>query len=315
MQRFNNILFVSHGVADETEALKQALSLARNNKAELKVLIVCPDFPKEMADYKGKYEASLIQQLEASIQATREAIKVSETDVPVRIEVDSGGTPAIRIVRHVLKHSVDLIIKEAEPKEGGKGVMAMDMELLRKSPCPVWLTRPISHHRGEMKIAVAIDPESMAPEGHDLSVRLLQIANSLAATCCGALDIISCWHFENEEYLRSNASVWIRVPKSELDQLVDQMQKEHRAALEALIHESTITGGACRIHHIKGMPDQSIPDFIDQNNIDILVMGTVARTGIQGFIMGNTAENIVQKLSCSLLALKPNGFVSPVKAY
>ncbi|MFO0070344.1 MAG: universal stress protein, partial [Alphaproteobacteria bacterium] len=30
---------------------------------------------------------------------------------------------------------------------------------------------------------------------------------------------------------------------------------------------------------------------------------------------GNTAENILQKLSCSLLALKPNGFVSPVKAY
>ena len=49
--------------------------------------------------------------------------------------------------------------------------------------------------------------------------------------------------------------------------------------------------------------------------IDILVMGTVARTGISGFIIGNTAENTVQKLSCSLMALKPQGFVSPVKAY
>jgi nucleotide-binding universal stress UspA family protein len=63
------------------------------------------------------------------------------------------------------------------------------------------------------------------------------------------------------------------------------------------------------------MPDQSIPDFIDQNDIDILVMGTVARTGIYSFVIGNTAENILQKLSCSLLALKPKGFVSPVKAH
>lgn len=44
-------------------------------------------------------------------------------------------------------------------------------------------------------------------------------------------------------------------------------------------------------------------------------MGTVARTGIPGFIIGNTAENILQKIDCSLLALKPLGFVSPVKAY
>jgi nucleotide-binding universal stress UspA family protein len=315
MQRFNNILFVSHGVTDETEALKQALSLARNNKAELKAVIVCPDFPKEMADYKGKYESSLIEQLQASIRKTREAVKVSEADVPVLIAVESGDTPAIRIIRHAIKGSHDLVIKEAEPKASGKGFMAMDMELLRKSPCPVWLTRPINRHRNEMKVAVAIDPESMAPEGHDLSVRLLQLANSLAASCSGALDIVSCWRFEHEEYLRGSTTGWIRISKKELDELVAKRQSEHRATLDALIHESAITGGEYRIQHIKGLPEQAIPDFVEKNGIDILMMGTVARTGIYSFVIGNTAENILQKLSCSLLALKPNGFVSPVKAY
>lgn len=54
---------------------------------------------------------------------------------------------------------------------------------------------------------------------------------------------------------------------------------------------------------------------IEEKKIDVLVMGTVARTGIPGFIIGNTAEIILQKIDCSLLALKPLGFVSPVKAY
>ena len=58
-----------------------------------------------------------------------------------------------------------------------------------------------------------------------------------------------------------------------------------------------------------------IPKHLEDNKIDILVMGTVARTGIQSFVIGNTAENVLQKVTCSLLALKPNGFVSPVKAY
>jgi universal stress protein E len=36
---------------------------------------------------------------------------------------------------------------------------------------------------------------------------------------------------------------------------------------------------------------------------------------IAGFVIGNTAENVLRELRCSLLALKPNGFVSPVRAY
>lgn len=42
-------------------------------------------------------------------------------------------------------------------------------------------------------------------------------------------------------------------------------------------------------------------------------MGTVARTGISGVIIGNTAEAVLEQLQCSVLALKPPGFVTPVK--
>ncbi|CSB52471.1 universal stress protein family 1 [Vibrio cholerae] len=67
------------------------------------------------------------------------------------------------------------------------------------------------------------------------------------------------------------------------------------------------------IHHLHGKPDELIPEWVTQENIDILVMGTLARTGISGFVIGNTAENIVQSIECSLVALKPEGFVSPIK--
>jgi nucleotide-binding universal stress UspA family protein len=41
-------------------------------------------------------------------------------------------------------------------------------------------------------------------------------------------------------------------------------------------------------------------------------MGTVARIGIPGFIMGNTAETILNHIDCSVLAVKPPGFATPV---
>jgi universal stress protein E len=58
-----------------------------------------------------------------------------------------------------------------------------------------------------------------------------------------------------------------------------------------------------------------IPSLVEDNEVDSLVMGTVARTGIPGFVIGNTAENVLEALKCSVLAMKRNGFVASVKAY
>jgi nucleotide-binding universal stress UspA family protein len=312
MQKFQNILYISQGLTDESESLKQALSIARNNKAEMGALILCPELPKEMSKYRNKYETSLTEQLRASLQACRDSIKVSEADVSVKIELECGGTPDLKIVRHVLKNAHDLVIKEAEPKEGEKGFKAMDMELLRKCPCPVWLSRPIDKHRDQINVAVAIDPTSEAPEGHDLSLRLLKLSRNLADTCSGNLHIISCWEYEFEGDMRHNP--WIKMPEEEITKAINTELDFHRTGLDKLINESGI-GGKNEVHHIRGRTDKVIPQHVLDKGIDILVMGTVARTGIAGFVIGNTAENIVQNLTCSLLALKPNGFVSPIKAY
>lgn len=312
MKRFKNILFVSQGLADETHALNQALSIARNNDAALSAMIVSPELPKAMQAYTGQYEESLRASFEEALTASREAVKVDAQTVPVTVTADHGNAPSVRIIRQVLRQGHDLVIKEAEPKDSGRGFKAMDTDLLRKCPCPVWLSRPITRHRNEMQVAVAIDPEKASPEGHDLSVSLLRLARSLADTCSGTLHVLSCWRYEYEGSLRH--SPWISVPAEEADALMEEARDTHRAALDALIAESGIDG-AIDIHHLRGRPDSMIPNAVAEMEIDILVMGTVARVGIPGFFIGNTAENTVQELSSALLALKPNGFVSPVKAY
>jgi nucleotide-binding universal stress UspA family protein len=62
----------------------------------------------------------------------------------------------------------------------------------------------------------------------------------------------------------------------------------------------------------QGDPEDVIPDFVVAEGIDLIVMGTVARTGIAGLLIGNTAERLLRRLPCSVLAVKPDGFRSPV---
>jgi len=102
--------------------------------------------------------------------------------------------------------------------------------------------------------------------------------------------------------------------KEEVDNIVRESCHQSFTALESLVEQAKISG-KIRVHHLRGDADKTIPKHVEEMGVDVLIMGTVARTGIPGFIIGNTAENIVQKLSCSLLAMKPNGFISPIKAY
>ncbi|MFG0261979.1 MAG: universal stress protein, partial [Novipirellula sp. JB048] len=69
------------------------------------------------------------------------------------------------------------------------------------------------------------------------------------------------------------------------------------------------------IHMEPGDPSEVIRGIADRIEADLMVMGTVCRTGVPGFLIGNTADSIIAGLTCSMLALKPTGFRSPIEVH
>jgi universal stress protein E len=67
-----------------------------------------------------------------------------------------------------------------------------------------------------------------------------------------------------------------------------------------------------QIHLIKGNPKLVVPECAREIGAELIVVGTVCRTGIPGLIIGNTVEEILNRIDSSVLAVKPRGFVSPV---
>ena len=72
----------------------------------------------------------------------------------------------------------------------------------------------------------------------------------------------------------------------------------------------TLTHGV-KVELFEGPPDDVIPQLVIDNQIDVLVLGTHARSGISRLVLGNTAERILPTVHCSVLAVKPSDFVSP----
>jgi hypothetical protein len=99
MRRFQSILYVTRGTADESDALEQALSLARSNAAALHAVVICPLL------YEAGYKTSLAERVRASITNAQAALKMSPDEVHATVEVECGDTPTVRVVRRIAQRA------------------------------------------------------------------------------------------------------------------------------------------------------------------------------------------------------------------
>lgn len=300
MENLQSVLYVVQEGAVHAPSLTRALELVEKTGANLGFLVLSPNYSPDMGEVKTAFEEAVQAQLRDMLDRYH-----IPSDAPVLF--DAATPHAVTIIRHVLKHGYDLVIKPAEAQDG-KGFRSLDMKLLRQCPCPIWLMRE-GAEEGTSKMLTAIDPDSEAKEGHTLSVNLIRMGQSLAHIMGAEHTIITCWDYEYEGVLRESS--FVKMPDAEIEALLAKEKDRHERAVSALIEEAG--AGEPLVVCLRGKAYDVIPDYAGENGIDLTVMGTVARTGIPGFIIGNTAENTLQKLSCSLFAAKPDGFKTPVK--
>jgi universal stress protein E len=69
---------------------------------------------------------------------------------------------------------------------------------------------------------------------------------------------------------------------------------------------------AARRHLIARHPSDAIEEAAGETHSAVVVMGALARSGLKGLLIGNTAERVLAQLPCDLLVIKPRGFRSKV---
>ena len=194
------------------------------------------------------------------------------------------------------------------------------MHLLRKCPCPVWLITPQAPPSCR-RILAAIDVDDVFPPAELTSRRalnrqVLELAVSLARSDAAELHIVHAWDAMGERVMRR---AWTQVSEERVGTYVEQVRQRREDSVDKLVHEVTSHSGldvhdALRphTHLVRGAARKEVPALAHRIEADLLVMGTVGRTGVSGFLIGNTAETILNQISCSVLAIKPPGFVTPV---
>lgn len=308
MKRFRNILYFADGALEAGPALERAVALAESNNARLTVMDVIEhqDSTKIMEDQLGADLNEVLREYRR--QALEELVDpFNESDTVIYTQVLTG-TPFMEVIRYVMTGGFDLVVKAAHTADGitKRLLGSTDMHLMRKCPCPVWIDRPAAALPYK-RILAAVDPES--GDNAECAKLIMDLSQSLAEQESAELMVVHAWRLYGESMLLNGRG---QISELDLTQVVEHRHRKHQKMLNELLEPYGMSTKDASVHLVKGDPAPTLYALAEQLDVDLVVMGTVGRTGIPGFLIGNTAEEVLQSTKASVLAIKPEGFNSPV---
>ncbi|MBS0205379.1 MAG: universal stress protein [Planctomycetes bacterium] len=289
------------------EAIHRGLWLAEKTGAQLTFLAVLDGSEH---GFEVLSDGDQKQVLQAMHTAARRALnllveRAKAVSVNARAVVRLGKA-AVEIIRQVLDEHHDLVIVGTRDLRTIQRLLvgSTAMKLLRKCPSTVWVTKPTpASCEALMEIAVASDFSPVAD-------RALQAALSLAKQTGARIHLINSVDFPLDRTWTTG------LPDAVMDQY---HQKLRTRAADGLQHQLSLVETRDPVVSIETQildgslnTDAAILRFVDECRIDLLAIGIIGRSGIAGVLVGNTAERLLPQLTCSVLAVKPVDFDSPI---
>jgi universal stress protein E len=309
MLKYQNILVFIDPTQDLQPALARANEIAKKQKnTTLTLFLCCYDLSYEMTSLSSADERQAMQRLVIKEnQAWLDAIAVPYQNEGITINsvVVWHSRPFQAAIMEVLKNKHDLVVKATHPHSKLSAILftPTDWNLLRKCPVPLLL---VKHQEWPEKgnILCAIDCKSMQDDEHQtLNQQILDEAKAMA-------NIINAKTHMVTAYPSPPMNIMLELPEFDPINYEDGLKKYHKEALLKYAQKNDIAES--EMHLVQGLPEDVISSVAKDIDAELVILGTVGRSGLSATLLGHTAEQVIDQLDCDLLAIKPMGYVSPI---
>jgi universal stress protein E len=293
MNGFNNILVDVDASATAQPAVEWAAALARRHSARLRLVHVLGSFGECSNRLRPDLHEELVRTRRDQLARIAAAARIAASiDVLV-------GPPADVLIRQVEQHEHDVVVRahHRDLARHHAGQAPIDLELFRRCPAPVLAVGAITL-RSQPRIAVAVDVHPTDPVTNATAAALVDVGLTLATTLGGSLSLVHAWqppgdrraalHMSDADYAEYIANTRCEAVR-EIARLADACDGHN------LTRRLTVRHGA---------PTDVIPAFVTSEGIDLLVVGTAGRTGLARLLQRNTAEQVLERVACSVVAVK-----------
>jgi universal stress protein E len=252
---------------------------------------------------RQRVEARYVRHLE------RIADRIRQRGLKVTTAVDWDFPSYEAVVRHARRTHAELIIVE---RHGGGRHFApwllhmADWELLRLSPVPVLIVKnPRPYDRPT--ILAAVDPTHVFAKPARLDDDILGTGKIVSKALRGALHVMHA-------YVPMPADMpgaTVDISENVTADIERKALARARTVFESCLRSTAIP--AARQHLVEDRPMLAIPEVARRTRSSIVVMGAISRSGLKAAFIGNTAERVLDDLTCDLLVVKPQRFVNRVQ--
>ncbi len=309
MKRFQNILVSVDTRFDKHPALEWASRLAEYTRSKLKIVDVVPDFSwiarLVMPDDEHTHEV-LADEKRRRLETLARPLRDRGLEVTTKVLF---GKTSFEIMHEVLRSHHDLVLrvtKGAHSQQSGF-FGTTSMRLLRKCPCAVWLVRADMPPRFA-RVLAAIEPAPHDFAHERMNKTIMELGKSIADYEDGQLHVVHAWE------LFGSTAVKSRLKEGEFEEIMQRAESEVAKAFDKFLAPYELNHQDDGVHLLCDElgAGHAVSGLATQQNMDLVVMGTIARAGVTGALMGNTAEHVIDHVRCSVLTIKPDEFISPV---
>ena len=99
-----------------------------------------------------------------------------------------------------------------------------------------------------------------------------------------------------------------------MDKFYEEMINEAKHEMERCYREELRGYENVELVVKKGTPSFVVNDFARENKVDLIVVATLGRTGLERLIFGNTCDKIIRRAPCPVLAVRKAEYMEEVKA-
>lgn len=301
MSKYQHLLLLAPAEMRRSPAFERALALAGASGATLHIVIFLHPANLESGWLTPQEAPQEIR--EAYVQRHREwldeqAASARRQGLQVSSEVAWVEHPLQDIILHVKEARADLLIKDVQHESALHRAFAtpLDWQLLRDCPIPLYLV-----NRAEQplprKVVATVDPFHAEGLIHAVNEQIIAAARTLADECSAELHLL---HVFDPSGIYSVERGLGAMPLSA--SLGDGVRQSQQDAFELLAERHGI--GQHQQHFLVGAAARVIAEFAEREQVDVLVMGTTHRRGLNK-LLGSTVEHVLYRVPCGILAIKP----------
>ena len=307
-----NWLMISYDPHKESELFDWVVQECKHNQIHLNVLVVVQDLSYEIFKWFEEHDHQGIQQWQIDKETFKRQdwIKqANEAGVSISLEIQFGKM-FYQAISYGLEKQTELLIKLADDIEEQQSFLfkSDDWHLLRKSPLPLLLYRENTNLPfGKVMASLDVDVDIQPYQATELNQQLLKWTQRLESQA--SINVVHAWQAQMENLVKH----WdTDLSEQQFIELSEYLYSHHKNALNIEVQSFGLMQQDVKFFFCEGEPAEAIAQTAEKQGVDLLVLGTLGRGGIPGLLIGNTAEDLLERINCSVLAIKPASFHTPI---